>query len=162
MDYKIQYRKGTYNGTDDALSKKLVYSDAAVADSSCCAMSCAQPTWLQEVLVSYDADPYAQQLVTRLAVDNSTEQDFCLHNSILRYKGRVWVGADQAMQQKLLSSFHSSALGGHSRVPVNYQRLKQLFAWQGMKSTVHTFIQSCLTCQQAKPDRGKSPGLLQP
>jgi hypothetical protein len=82
MDYKIQYRKGTYNGTDDALSRKLVYSDAAVADSSCCAMSCAQPTWLQEVLVSYDADPYAQQLLTRLAVDNSTEQDFCLHNSI--------------------------------------------------------------------------------
>jgi hypothetical protein len=131
MDSKIQYRKGTYNGTDDALSRKLVYSDAAVADSSCCAMSCAQPTWLQEVLVSYDADPYAQQLLTRLAVDNSTEQDFCLHNSILRYKGRVWVGADQSMQQKLLSAFHSSALGGSFKGPCELSKIEAIVCMAG-------------------------------
>jgi hypothetical protein len=162
MDYKIQYRKGTENSAADALSRKPVYSDAAVADSSCCAMSCVHPTWLQEVLVSYDTDPYAQQLLTKLAVDNSAVLDFSLHNGVLRYKVKVWVGADQTLQHKLLSAFHSSSLGGHSGVPVTYRRLKQLFAWQGMKSVVHTFVQSCLICQQAKPGRGKSPGLLQP
>lgn len=31
-----------------------------------------------------------------------------------------------------------------------------------MKAAVHQFVQSCLTCQQAKPDRTKLPGLLQP
>lgn len=47
-------------------------------------------------------------------------------------------------------------------MPVTLRRLKQLFAWQGMKTQVHTFVQSCLVCQQAKPDRAKLPGLLQP
>ena len=62
----------------------------------------------------------------------------------------------------LIESFHSSAWGGHSGVPVTYMRLKQCFAWAGMKTAVKNFVQSCLVCQQAKVDRSKSPGLLQP
>jgi transposase InsO family protein len=37
-----------------------------------------------------------------------------------------------------------------------------LFAWQGMKAMVHSFVTACEVCQQAKPDRSKLPGLLQP
>jgi hypothetical protein len=47
-------------------------------------------------------------------------------------------------------------------VPVTYRKLKQLFAWTRMKSDVHDFVQSFITCQQAKPDISKSPSLLQP
>jgi transposase InsO family protein len=31
-----------------------------------------------------------------------------------------------------------------------------------MKSAIHNYVRSCSTCQQAKPDRAKYPGLLQP
>lgn len=44
--------------------------------------------------------------------------------------------------------------------PVTHRRLKQLFAWQGMKHDVWTFVSSYVVCQQAKPDRSKLPGLL--
>jgi hypothetical protein len=40
--------------------------------------------------------------------------------------------------------------------------MKQMFAWRGMKSIVHQFVQSYMVCQQAKLDRTKSHGLLQP
>jgi hypothetical protein len=40
--------------------------------------------------------------------------------------------------------------------------MKKLFAWKGMKKAVKGFVQECLICQQAKPDRSKLPGLLQP
>jgi transposase InsO family protein len=40
--------------------------------------------------------------------------------------------------------------------------MKQLFAWKGMKSVVRDFVAACLTCQRAKPDRSRLPGLLQP
>jgi hypothetical protein len=40
--------------------------------------------------------------------------------------------------------------------------MKKLFAWKGMKKAVHQFVKECITCQQAKPDRAKLPGLLQP
>jgi transposase InsO family protein len=72
------------------------------------------------------------------------------------------VGNLPKLQQQLLSAFHDSAVGGHSGVPVTYRRLKQYFAWKGMKTAVHSYVQACITCQQAKPDRAKSPRLLQP
>lgn len=47
-------------------------------------------------------------------------------------------------------------------MPVTYQRIKHLIAWTGLKAAVHQFVHTCPTCQQAKPDRAKYPGLLQP
>jgi hypothetical protein len=45
---------------------------------------------------------------------------------------------------------------------VTHSRVKQLFAWTGLKSAVEAYVKKCLVCQQAKPDRAKLPGLLQP
>jgi transposase InsO family protein len=45
---------------------------------------------------------------------------------------------------------------------VTYRRLKQLFAWSGMKAAVQTFVAAYAICQQSKPDKSKLPGLLQP
>ena len=66
------------------------------------------------------------------------------------------------LQQKLLSACHASDLGGHSGFPVTYMRMKKLFAWSGMRATVKLFVQTCLVCQQAKPDRTHLPRLLHP
>jgi transposase InsO family protein len=52
--------------------------------------------------------------------------------------------------------------GGHSGVLVTYRRLKPHFKWKGMKVIITDYIQSYLVCQQAKPERVKYPGLLQP
>jgi hypothetical protein len=41
-------------------------------------------------------------------------------------------------------------------------KLEILFAWKGLKKAINDFVQSCLVCQQAKPDRSKLSGLLQP
>lgn len=46
--------------------------------------------------------------------------------------------------------------------PATYQRLHSVFAWPKMRSSVTAFVQACTTCQQAKPDRQKYPGLLEP
>lgn len=66
------------------------------------------------------------------------------------------------LQQKLLSACHASDLGGHSGFPVTYMRMKKLFAWSGMRATMKLFVQTCLVCQQAKPDRTHLPRLLHP
>lgn len=59
-------------------------------------------------------------------------------------------------------AMHTSAVGGHSGIPVTYRRLKQYFHWPSMKQDVQTFVSSCTICLRAKPDRTKSPGLLHP
>lgn len=78
------------------------------------------------------------------------------------FKRRVWVGNNVQLQQQILANLHASAVGGHSGIQVTYQRVKQLFAWPGLRKCVHDFVQSCDTCQRAKPEHVAYPGLLQP
>jgi hypothetical protein len=61
-----------------------------------------------------------------------------------------------------LEACHSSAVGGHFGIPVTYRCMKQVFAWKNINQDVQSFVQACMTCQQAKPDMTKAPGLLQP
>jgi ribosomal protein L21E len=53
-------------------------------------------------------------------------------------------------------------MGEHSGFPVTYRCIKQLFAWAGMKTQIKSYVMNCAVCQQAKPDRNRYPGLLQP
>jgi hypothetical protein len=43
------------------------------------------------------------------------------------------VGQNSALHTKLISAFHSSALGGHSGIHATYHRLKKVFSWNGLK-----------------------------
>jgi hypothetical protein len=157
MDYKIVYKKDVENKVVDALSRK----PEPEVDLSCHALLSSQPKWLSEVLDSYAGDSYTQDIMARLAIDKDVGPGFALVNGLLRYNNRIWVGNKAELQLKLLSAFHDSAVGGHSGVPVTYQRIRQLFAWKGLRAAVHNFVQSCVVCQQAKPERCKYPGLLQ-
>ena len=75
---------------------------------------------------------------------------------------KVWVGNDPSIHKNIMSALHDSPLGGHLGFPVTYRKIKQIFAWAGMKSAVKEFVANCSVCQQAKSDRSKYPGLLQP
>jgi hypothetical protein len=97
-----------------------------------------------------------------LSLDQEAVPHFSWNNGLLRYKKRIWVGSDLEIQLQLIAAVHDSAIGGHSGFPVTYGRMKQLFAWTDMRTVLQDYVQSCMTCQQAKPDRAKSPGLLQP
>jgi hypothetical protein len=156
LQYKVVYRKGSENRAADALSRKSAH------DSVCAAISSVTPRWIQEVLDGYRNDPNALSLLAKLAIDADAVPHFTLSSGLLKFKNRIWIGQNPALQQKLLSACHSSAVGGHSGFPVTYMRMKKLFAWTGMKAAVQNFVKTCLICQQSKPDRSKLPGLLQP
>jgi hypothetical protein len=117
---------------------------------------------MQEIINSYVTDEAAQLKLQALAVSSPDSDGFSLNDGLIKLNGRVWVGQNSAVQTKIIHALHASALGGHSGIPVTLRRLKQLFDWQGTMATVHKFVQSCLVCQQSKPDRAKYPGLLQP
>jgi transposase InsO family protein len=61
-----------------------------------------------------------------------------------------------------MTALHDSPVGGHSGFPVTLARIKRHFAWPKMRATIKEYVQGCGVCQQAKPDRSKYPGLLQP
>jgi hypothetical protein len=72
------------------------------------------------------------------------------------------LGRPQDLQLKILQTFHASVTGGHSGFPATYAKLRKLFAWPKMKRQTREFVQACTICQQAKPERVRYPGLMEP
>ena len=60
------------------------------------------------------------------------------------------------------SSTAQFASGGTFRHASNHQTHPVAFCLVGMKKLITAFVQSCPTCQQAKPKQVKYKGLLQP
>jgi hypothetical protein len=81
---------------------------------------------MQEVLNSYQNDPEASAMLQDLAVISPNNVGYTLTEGIIRHKDRIWIGSNSALQTKLISTFHASALGGHSGIQVTYQRLKKV------------------------------------
>ena len=104
LSYKIVYRRGAENRAADALSCYPV--------SSCAAISVAEPHWLSEVIKSYSEDEHAQSIITRLTADDQSVPHFTFLNGLLRYKSRLWVGANTDIQRQLISELHSNPMGG--------------------------------------------------
>jgi hypothetical protein len=67
---------------------------------------------------------------------STDDQGYSLHQALIKLHGQVWIGANSALQTKLILALHSSVVGGHSGVEATYQRLKHLFAWKGMKVAI--------------------------
>jgi transposase InsO family protein len=126
------------------------------------AITVIQPTWIDSVLNSYLQDEHCQELLQRLAVTPDTTGTFTLTAGILRYKSRIYIGADKDLQNQLLGSFHASAIGGHSGMVATYQRIKRLFYWPGLKKDTQHYIIECAVCQRAKAEHCPYPGLLEP
>ncbi|KAJ1257318.1 hypothetical protein BS78_K102800 [Paspalum vaginatum] len=105
--------------------------------------------------------PRSVKLLITLAAGDKVEH-YTLMDGIIRFKGRVWIGSNEKVQQHILQAFHTSPVGGHSGFAVTYRRIKALFAWSALKQSVQSFVAGCSICQQAKAGRVKYLGLLQP
>jgi hypothetical protein len=81
---------------------------------------------------------------------------------VIRYKHHIWLGSNVALQQQVISALHDSPVGGHSGANVTFQKVSKLFYWSGMRTTILDYVRQCSTCSQAKADRSRYPGLLQP
>jgi len=126
LQFKVVYRKGKENLAADALSR-LGHLMAIQSVSS------VQPVWVQEVLNSYATDAQAKALLSRLAISSPDAQGYSLQTGLIRFKDKIWIGSNSALQTKLIAALHSSAVGGHSGQLATYHRVKKLFSWKGLK-----------------------------
>jgi hypothetical protein len=126
------------------------------------AIAVCEPLWLQQVKLSYEHDPSVPGLLQKIADKDTTVKDFSVNQGLIRVGGRIWVGQDPAIHHALLRSVHDSVVGGHSGVRATYHHLHRNFAWKGMKQSVVAYVDHCSICKQAKHERVRYPGLLQP
>ena len=98
LQFKIVYKKGKDNLAADALSRVAHLHTLQ-------AVSMVRPDWLQEVLHSYTTDSRAQKLLTQLAIQSPDMAGYSLDNGIIRYKNKLWIAQNSALQTKIISSF---------------------------------------------------------
>jgi hypothetical protein len=118
----IEYKKGKENKADDALSRRPQLDSIR-------ALSTAVPLWVNDVQASYPDDTKCKELEEQVHVKNDSVPNFSWTNSLLRYKGKLYIGFHTDLRENLIQSFHGSALGGHSSDRVTYNKLNTLFHW---------------------------------
>jgi hypothetical protein len=101
-------------------------------------------------------------LLAQLSIHSPNEQGFTLDEGLIRCKDKIWVAQNSALQTKLITACHSSAIRGHSGANATYYRMKKLFHWRCLKHDVEEFVRQCVICQQAKHSNALPAGLLQP
>lgn len=114
------------------------------------------------MIVGYDTDPVASEILSKLVVSGLSDPNYTLQNGVNKFKGKIWLGSNAVLHHRVFSALHSSPMGGHSGAPATYHIIHQLVFWPSMKKDVYQWVQQCTICQQAKPDRSKYLGLLQP
>ena len=82
-------------------------------------------------------------------------------NSVIRFRGRLWVPNDDALRWDILEEAHRSRFSIHLGVTKIYQDLKRTYWWIGMKRDVVDFVSKCQTCQLVKALHQPLGGLLQ-
>lgn len=94
---------------------------------------------MQSVVEGYSTHAELSKLLASLSVSGSAGH-FSLNNRVMKYKNRIWLAHNVEAQHKLLQALHASPIGGHSGIHVTYTRVKNLFAWPGLKKMVQEFV----------------------
>ena len=120
LSYQIVYRRGVDNGVADALSRRHHSADLLAISS---------PThyWISQLTQWYPTDTEASKILEQLALDPASCPPFSLHQGLIRFKNKLWLGSNRSLQVTVISALHDSPVGGHSRAPATYQKIKQLF-----------------------------------
>lgn len=133
LQYIVKYKQGTANTVADALSRCTVNSGLA-------AISVSKPRWLEVVVESYLQDPEAKKLLTQLSISSPDSHGYSLHEGIIKYHDRIWLGNHIETKHAILLALHSSGVGGHSGFTATYHKVRSLFSWPNMKKDVKTYV----------------------
>ena len=78
--------------------------------------------------------------------------NWSLTDSVIVYKGKVYVPTNAELQKEVITSFHDSLLAGHPGFFKTLHLIKEYYWWPGMTVFLKKYINSCAICQQMKPN----------
>lgn len=124
----------------DALSRKgwqVSEESIPYPSAQLCAISAAQPQWLQEVIRSYEHDQVCKDLIAYLALLESR----IINIWGVKYKEKIYIGDSKGIRAHIMEALHASAFGGHSGQLGSTQRIGSIFYWPLMKQDIVKYVQ---------------------
>ena len=158
----VEYKKGKENVVADALSRQVPSDEISSQNGVLCMISFPTPDWLAQLKSSYATDAHVKSILEAFQSGKEGPKGFSMHNGLLLYKGRMYVGSCEALKTAILQQVHDGPWGGHSGVLKTLHRVQRDFYWPGLKSDVRKYVRECDTCQRLKHETCHPAGLLQP
>ena len=116
-DYDITYKKGKENIVADALSRVNTGELLALAVSS------ISTEIMEEIRSSWEIDPSIKELISQLKMQEMNHTAYIWKDNQLTRRGRLVVGKDLALQNKLIQFFYEGGTGGHSGMQATIKRI---------------------------------------
>lgn len=104
------------------------------------ALTVAKPVWLEQLASGYQQHEHDKELLSDLTMGKHLD-NYSLVNGVIRFHGKIYVGHNSVLQQKIMQTFTCWYSWGHSGFPVTYRRIKSLFVWPKMKNMIKDFVQ---------------------
>ncbi|KAL4017961.1 hypothetical protein IC575_021543 [Cucumis melo] len=110
-----------------------------------------------------EKDEKLQKVIAEEKADGSGKRTkFTEKNGMWNYKNRQVLSKTSTLIPAMLSTYHDSVVGGHSRFLRTYKRLASELYWPGMKTDVKKHCEECVVCQRNKTLALSPTGLLTP
>jgi hypothetical protein len=90
------------------------------------------------------------------------DDNFKVIESIIYYKGRIFLVLQSTFKAKIRQACHDSPVVGHQGIGKTYKHVRERFSWKGLKEAVMSHIKECTPCQENKDEHTHLVGLLQP
>ena len=152
-DYEIQYRPGKDNKAADSLSR-------VPGSPMLHAISMPRVSLWEDIKKASKGHSYMERITQMAKSDPGIP--YTWRDGLVYYKNKVVVPPKSSIVDQILSEFHDSHMGGHSGVLRTFKRLRQLFYWPAMYTTVQAYVSACDVCQKNKSATLSPAGLLQP
>ena len=92
--------------------------------------------------------------------DSKETRKYTQESGYWTYQGRIVVPA--SMQTEIITEHHANVVSGHFSWSRTLDLVSRQFWWPGMRDSIQSFVQSCLSCQKNKASTKRPFGLLKP
>ncbi|ESK85478.1 pro-pol protein [Moniliophthora roreri MCA 2997] len=119
---------------------------------------------LRDRLGSDDFHKMALEALTTTGLPpiKSALSDWEINNSLIRYKGRVYVPDDIVLQHEITQTIHEGQPFGHPGQFRTLDLVQRDYWWPGMAKFIKSFVDGCTVCQQMKINTHPTKVGLQP
>ena len=171
FDYQIIYLPGKQNIVADALSRRRDWNEQGEDNEHqkhlASINSSVNNDILQRIRDAYSSDEVCIHLlndVNNTTTSGSTASNtFTVQNGVIYNKHQqVYVPNNERLKQLILHEHHDSKLACHIGVAKTFELISRSFWWPNIYEDVHSYVKSCLPCQQNKATNTKKNGLLSP